>query len=190
MQVFKIGVKIFAAEGFSSPHAFVPIFQRWIQNQSVPGHRLIDVADYAHVSGGPGTVLVSSEANFHMDLGENRLGLLYFRKLPIEGSFADRVRAVVVEALRAAAKLEQEPELAGKLKFRTDELLIRLYDRLLAPPTQQTVAACEGDMRAIAKALYPGTTSSLESSTSPMVEFRLKSTAGTSLAALLERLGG
>lgn len=190
MDVFKIGVKIFAVDGVAPPHAFVPIFQHWIQNQSVPGHRLIDVADYAHVASGPGTVLVSSEANFHMDRGQNRLGLLYVRKLPAEGSFADRLRTSVREALRAAAKLEQEAELAGKLRFRTDEIEIRLNDRLLAPPTEQTITAVAPDIRAIAGILYPGTTPKIESSTTPLVEFRIKSTAGVPLATLLERLGG
>ena len=82
MDVFKIAVKIFAQSDSFAPSQFVPIFQHWIQNQSVEGHRLIDVADYGHVVGGPGTVLISSEANFYTDRGENKFGLLYSRKRP------------------------------------------------------------------------------------------------------------
>src|ERR1700689_2529357 len=110
MDVFKIAVKIFAQSDGFAPSQFVPIFQHWIQNQSVEGHRLIDVADYGHVVAGPGTVLVSSEANFYTDRGENRLGLLYSRKLPLPGTFGERLRTVVGETLKAAAKLEKEPE--------------------------------------------------------------------------------
>src|SRR5579872_6398840 len=120
MDVFKIAVKVFASADDFAPDQFVPIFHHWIQNQSVEGHRLIDVADYGHVANGPGTVLVSSEANFYTDRAEQRLGLLYSRKLPLPGSFQERLRAAVREALKAAAKLETEPLLVGKLKFKTD----------------------------------------------------------------------
>ena len=141
MDVFKIAAKLFVTDD-SFPHdRFIPIFHRWIQSQSVEGHLLIDVADYAHVAAGPGTVLVSSQANFHMDRNENRLGLSYWRKLPLPGTFGERLAAVLAETIKAAIKLEAEPSLEGKLKFKTDEILIRLNDRLLAPNNPQTLAA-------------------------------------------------
>ena len=37
------------------------------RTHAVPDHLLIDVADYAHVPNGPGTVLVAHEANIHID---------------------------------------------------------------------------------------------------------------------------
>ncbi|MGA2441354.1 MAG: hypothetical protein ABSH08_10365 [Tepidisphaeraceae bacterium] len=188
MDVYKIAVKVFASAPDGVGLDFVPIFHHWIQNQSVQGHRLIDVADYGHVAAGPGTVLVSSEANFYLDRGENRLGLLYSRKLPMEGSFADRLRAAIGEAMKAAARLEQEPEIAGKLKFKTDEILIRLNDRLRAPPNDQTVAAAKGDVQAVAKRLY-GDAAVVESQFTPqtVVEFRIKSKESPPLATLLGR---
>ena len=189
MEVFKIAVKIFAAADNLASHEFVPVFQHWIQNQSVEGHRLIDVADYGHVIAGPGTVLVSSEANFYTDRAENRLGLLYSRKLASPGTFQDRLRTAILEALKAAAKLEQEPELAGKLKFKTDELLIRLNDRLLAPPTDQTVAAAKGDVQTVAGRIYAEIPVTIESKFSPQteVEFRIKSANAPALATLLTK---
>jgi hypothetical protein len=188
MEVFKIAVKIFASADDFPPDQFVPIFHHWIQNQSVEGHQLIDVADYGHVASGPGTVLVSSEANFYTDRAEQRLGLLYSRKLPLPGSFQDRLRAVVREALKAAAKLESEPLLNGKLKFKTDELLVRLNDRLLAPPNEQTVSAAIEDVRMVAESLY-GKTVQIESRCTPLtlVEFRVRSTQNPPLAMLLAR---
>ena len=93
LDVFKINVKVFASQCTLHQEQFVPIFHRWIQNQSVEGHRLIDVAEYGHVLNGPGTVLISSEANFYTDSAEGRLGILYSRKLPLAGSFQDRLRA-------------------------------------------------------------------------------------------------
>jgi hypothetical protein len=190
MDVFKIAVKIFAQSDSFAANQFVPIFQHWIQNQSVEGHRLIDVADYGHVVAGPGTVLVSSEANFYTDRGGNRFGLLYSRKLPLPGTFGERLRAVVGETLKAAAKLEKEPELGGKLKFKTDELLIRLNDRLLAPPNDQTVAAAGADVMSVAKILYGDKPVMIEPkfSSEMLVEFRLKAGEGPALASLLGRI--
>jgi len=189
MDVYKIAVKIFVSTESSAPDPFVPIFHHWIQKQSVEGHRLIDVAHYGHVAAGPGTVLVSSEANFYMDRGENRLGLLYSRKLPLEGSFADRLRAAIGEAVKAAAKLEQEPEVAGKLKFKTDEILIRLNDRLLAPPNDQTVAAAMSDVQVVARRLY-GDAAVVESHFTPqtVVEFRIRAKEQLGLAELLKKV--
>jgi hypothetical protein len=187
MDVYKIAVKIFASTPEGDGLDFVPIFHHWIQNQSVPGHRLIDVADYGHVAAGPGTVLVSSEANFYLDRGENRLGLLYSRKLPMEGSFADRLRAAIGETLKTAAKLEQEPEVAGKLKFKTDELVIRLNDRLHAPPNDQTVAATKGAVQAVAKRLYGDAVVESHFTPQTVVEFRIQSKEKPGLAELSKR---
>src|SRR5258708_5659063 len=119
MYPYKINIKLFVESDTFGPTEFIPIFHHWIQNQSLKNHLLIDVADYAHVPAGPGTLVISSEANIHMDRAENRLGILYVRKLPIVGadSFHDQLRGVLTETLEAAAKLEAEPELSGRLKF-------------------------------------------------------------------------
>ena len=188
MDVFKIAVKVFASADHFASDQFVPIFQHWIRDQSVEGHRLIDVADYGHVVNGPGTVLISSEANFYMDRAENRLGLLYVRKLPAEGSFENRLAAAVKEAAKAAARLEGEPEMKGKLKFKTDELLIRLNDRLLAPANEQTVKAAKPTVEALAKKLF-GDKAKVESRFTPetQVEFWIRSTENPPLATLAAR---
>jgi hypothetical protein len=60
----------------------VPVFHRWIQQKSFPNHLLVDVADYAHVPEGPGTLLVSHEANIHFDRDGGKPGVLYVRKQP------------------------------------------------------------------------------------------------------------
>src|SRR5271170_2411418 len=156
MDAFKIAIKLFAARDVFGPSDFVPVFHRWIQTQALADHLLIDVADYAHVPAGPGTVLVTSQANLYTDRAENRLGLLYARKLPLEGTFQVKLRTVFAQALKAAALLEAEPSLAGRLTFRTDEWLIRIQDRLLAPNTPETFAAVKPDIEALAGPLYGG----------------------------------
>ena len=86
MDTHKIIVKFFVEDASRiRGEQFVPIFHAWIQQQAIPEHLLIDVADYQHVYGGPGTVLVAHEANFSMDREEGRLGLMYTRKQPASG---------------------------------------------------------------------------------------------------------
>jgi len=75
------------------PGEVVPVFHNFIQTHGVPDHLLIDVADYEHVPNGPGTVLVSHEANIHLDLADGRPGLLYVRKQPLKGDMRERIRA-------------------------------------------------------------------------------------------------
>jgi hypothetical protein len=188
MDVFKIAVKVIASQDKLPPEQFVPIFHRWIQNQSVEGHRLIDVADYGHVVNGPGTVLVSSEANFYTDRAEGRLGLLYSRKLASPGSFQDRLRLAIKEAFKAADRLERDPVAQGKLKFKTDELLIRLNDRLLAPPSEATVAAGKPDVEAVARHFF-GDGARIQShfTAETLVDFRILAAKETLLASILTK---
>jgi hypothetical protein len=190
MEVYKIAVKLYASASNVAPELFVPTFHHWIQNQVVENHFLLDVADYEHVAGGPGTVLICAEANIHMDQGENRLGLLYSRKTPLPGSFADRLAAVVTETLKTAAKLQDEKIFAGKLSFPTNEIVIRLNDRLLAPNNAQTLAAVEPDIHALAERLFAGKNFTLEPKINNLTvfELRLKSPASAPIKTLLDRL--
>jgi len=190
MDVFKIAAKLFVIGDPLVHDQVIPIFHHWIQSQSVEGHLLIDVADYAHVVAGPGTVLISSQANFHVDRGENRLGLSYWRKLPLPGTFLERVWAVLAELFKAADKLQAEPELQGRLSFATNELLIRLNDRLLAPNNMQTMAAVRPAVEALMRQIYGGSSVTVESKPQPdaLFELRIKSSQSPPLTAMLDRL--
>jgi len=191
MQAHKISVKIFAASDPFEPAAFVPVFHHWIQNHSVENHLLIDVADYAHVPAGPSTVLVAAEAHFYADRGDNRLGLLYSRLLPVPGSFGQRLTHAVTEALKACTRLEQEPEFGGRLKFRGDELAIKIHDRLLAPNTLETFAAVRGDVEALCKKLYAGKPFTIEQRNAggqTLFEVTIKASESPGVAALLGRV--
>lgn len=143
-EAHKIAVKIFVEQGSDLDFSlFVPVFHSWIQQQSVAGHLLVDVASYAHVQDGPGILLISHEANIGIDEQGGRRGLLYFRKTPLAGSFEERVSRVLADAWSLARKLEAEPSLAGKLRFNTGELSIRIHDRLRAPNTAETYEALQ-----------------------------------------------
>ena len=106
MDSHKIVIKLFVEDASRlEAHEFVPIFHSWIQQRAVADHLLIDVADYAHVHNGPGTCLITHEANFYTDRGEGRLGLMYGRKQPAPGTFIDRVRQALIATLEGAPVL-------------------------------------------------------------------------------------
>jgi hypothetical protein len=151
----RIGLKLFAADGISlQPRELVPIFHRWIQTQAIGDHLLIDVADYAHVPDGPGVMLVAHEGNFCLDLGGGRVGLAYNRKTPAPGALGDRLRAVARTVLDACQRLEDDPALAGRIRFRGDQLLLFANDRLHAPNNADTLAAFRPALQQLARALY------------------------------------
>ena len=140
---------------------FIPVFHDWIQTQQL-AELLIDVADYRHVPHGPGVVLVAHDAHYAMDLAEGRLGLLYSRRRethPGRGaipSVADRLRSVWHCALTACQRLTAHPALAGRLRFRGDELLLRCNDRLHGPNTAAAYAELRQHLEPFLATLYTG----------------------------------
>lgn len=133
-----VNVKLFATpESRVNWPDLVPVFHRWIQEQAVGG-MLIDVADYAHVPGGPGILLVAHEGFYSVDQRENRLGFLYNRRTALDGSVTDKLAQAWDSATTAARKLEAEPVLAGTVRFQQSECEVFVNDRLLAPNTDET----------------------------------------------------
>ena len=157
MESSKLAVKFFAKDAAGvDPKAFGLLFHQWIQTHALAEHLLIDVADYHHVPCGPGTVLVAHEANLSTDSADNRLGLLYARKQPIDGDLTVRLQTVFRAALTAAALMEQATLLEGRVQFRTDNPVLRVNDRLLAPNTAETFNAVKPALQAFLTKLYKG----------------------------------
>ena len=144
MEIQRLGVKIFAAEPVSvALNDFIPVFHTWIQKRLVENHLLVDIHDYSHINQGPGILLVAHEGNFSMDLADDRLGLFYYRKQPLDGAPEERVAAIVKTAVQACRLLEEDPAFAGKLRFKMDEMLLIANDRLHAPNDPTTFAKLE-----------------------------------------------
>jgi hypothetical protein len=133
-----INLKIFIedTEAFDLADA-VAVFHRWIKDGVGP-EMLIDVADYRHVSAGPGVLLIGHEANYSLDNRENRPGLLYNRKAPLNGTFQTRLEQAYRAAREACDRLEQEAVFRGKLKFDRNAIEVFINDRLLAPNNDET----------------------------------------------------
>jgi hypothetical protein len=141
MNIDHVNVKVMARPGADVAwHTLIPVFHRWIQTKAVP-EMLIDVADYAHVPNGPGVMLIGHEAFYSVDNRAGRPGLLYNRRTAGEGSAADKIRQAYEAAVAAARRLEQEPEIQGKVTFDASEVEVFINDRLLAPNTAETFDA-------------------------------------------------
>ena len=110
---------------------FIEVFNRWIQDQPIAGHLLIDVHDYRHVQHGPGVLLVGHQGNFSLDFGEGRPGLVYYRKQPLGSDLSFNLRAVLATLVRASRLLQDSSRV--ELKFATGEVEMFANDRLLAP---------------------------------------------------------
>jgi hypothetical protein len=192
MNAHKLQLKIYATPAAAKavePEALIPVFHRWIKDHVLP-ELVIDVANYGHVPEGPGVVLIGHGADYFMDDGEGRLGLLHNRKRL--GAAEDaRLTDLARRTLHAAALLEKEPALGGKLTFATNELLFRINDRLATPNTDATFAALKGELEALGKQLFAGPFE-LQRVGGPKELFgaRFKSAASVPLATLLERAGG
>jgi hypothetical protein len=195
MDAHKLQLKLYATPESAravGSEALIPVFHRWIKDRVLP-ELTIDVANYGHVPEGPGVVLIGHGADYFMDEGEGRLGLLHNRKRsgPAAG---ERLSDLARRTLHAAALLEKEPALGGKLAFATNEMLFRINDRLAAPNTDATFAALKGELEALGKQLFAGAFE-LQRVGEPKDLFavRFKSAAGatsTPVAMLLERAGG
>jgi len=133
--------------------ALVPVFHSWIQDQA-GDELLLDVADYRHVSAGPGVVLIGHQGSYSLDNTGDRLGVLYNRKADLKGTNQDRLIQATQAALTACRRLESEPRLDGKVQFNGHEVEIVINDRLLAPNTSQTRAAADREFRAFFSTLF------------------------------------
>ncbi len=167
----------------------IPVFHGWIQDQTGEG-LLIDIADYRHVDGGPGVVLIGHEGNYSVDNTDHRLGIRYNRKAVLDGSNQDRLKQAARAALTACQRLEAEPRLGGRLRFNGQEIEVFINDRLVAPNSEATREALASDFQAFSKKLFRGGEYSLSYDTDPRKLFAvtLKSAQAFPVADLLQSL--
>ena len=131
----------------------IPIFHEWIQRQ-VFEELLLDVADYRHVNGGPGVMLIGHQADYSVDDTDHRLGVRYNRKAAFEGSNLDRLQQAARAALTACERLEQDPRMGGRLRFNGQQIELFINDRLLAPNNDESRKAADAELQAFAAKLF------------------------------------
>ena len=167
MDLQHVNVKLMLANpGELDLELLIPVFHSWIQEQ-VPGELLLDVADYRHVHAGPGVVLIGYQGDYSVDNNQNRLGVRYNRKDPLDGSNQSRLAQAVVAALTACRRLETDARLEGRFRFNGKELELFINDRLLAPNHESTRKAAEPELREFLGRLFRGKDYSLSFGNDP-----------------------
>jgi hypothetical protein len=157
MEIQHVNVKLLLQpDGQFDLDRLIPVFHSWIQGQ-IFDELLLDVADYQHVQAGPGVIVIGHHADYSVDYTDNRPGVRYNRKTPLEGTNQNRVAQAARAALSACRRLEQEPRLNGHLRFGGQEIEIFINDRLLAPNTPATDEALRPELKSFAEKLFPGT---------------------------------
>lgn len=188
MAAQKLHLKFFA-EKAAPPELdrFVLAFHAFIRDKKLGSEVLLDVADYAHVHHGPGVVLIGHEADYSMDMAEGRLGLLVNRKRGGPADLSEAILDAARRALRACSLLEAETG----IRFATDEVLLRLSDRLLASNTKEHFSELSGALEAVFQKIYgPGVQLAHEGGAKELFSVRVKAKERASVSALLEKLGG
>jgi hypothetical protein len=193
MQPYKLQLKIFTdgATGVS-PEIFIAVLHNWIKDRVLP-ELMIDVANYAHVPKGPGVVLIGDACDYFIDETDGRLGLLHNRKRhapALDERLADAFR----RTLHAASLLETDATLASlgaKVRFRTNELLFRINDRLAAPNSDATFAEVKPELEALCTKLYAGPVDLTRAGDAKgLFAVKIVSAAKADLATMLARIGG
>ena len=188
MELQRLNVKFFVEPPSAVPLSdFVEIFHGWIQATDGIYH---DVADYSHMHGGPGIVLIANDANVSIDETENRRGLLFSQKSRLDGSNQEKLRSLFRSALENCRKLEEEPALRGKLRFAANKAVISLNDRLLGPNSKESFNDLKGEIESLAKQLYGDAEVSFERDADPRqrLNVRLKTSAAVDLRQALDNL--
>ena len=190
MQIQHVNVKLLVQGlGEADLEPLIPVFHNWIENQN-GDELLIDVADYRHVHGGPGIVLIGHEANYSVDNTGNRWGIRYNRKAILDGSNQDRLKQAVRAALMACQRLESEPRLGGKLRLDGREIELFINDRLAAPNDAETRAAADPEFQQFFRKLFRGKEYSISYTGEPRALFtaNVKAAQPYSAAELLSAL--
>lgn len=190
MDLHKFGIKFFA-EGAEQIDVLklIPIYHRWIQ-QALLEDLLIDVADYSHVPGGPGVMLIGHEGNYALDESDHERGVLYYSKQRLAGELPERLVQVARKALKAAQLMSADAELEGALRLPGNRLQFFANDRLVAPNTELAYDELEPALRGFLDRLYAGAPYHLtrEPDRRERLSVRVQAQGQTELATLLERL--
>lgn len=191
MDAPKLQVKLFSDNVDSSNlKQFIPVFHRWIRDH-VLDELMIDVADYSHVHHGPGVVLVGHASDYYLDLSDGQPGLLYSRKrqAPEPG---ERLRDAFRRAINACLLLQADPTLSPRPRFRSNEALIKLPEKLDFSNDDPSFDSLKREFETFLGQLYAGGRVKLTrvgSNKSPL-SVRVVTEGAPDLQTLLGRVGG
>ena len=125
----------------------IPVFHRWIQQQLIKDHLLIDVGDYLHLKRDPKLLLVAHEGTFSVIYSPEGLVLQYQRRRPISGMFTQRLEKIWNTLQLASRLLEQETALEGKIHFEANRFRIIVNELLWTETTENAPKVLEETIR-------------------------------------------
>lgn len=138
----KMRLPLQAADDFDIT-TVIPVFHRWIQEQTVPGV-LIDVADYKHVIDGPGILLIGDEGDYSLDQAEGQLSLAYDRKRQTGDDLSTAIRIVMEHLEQARRALETDLGVAPN----GEPAVLTILDRLQFANSADTFDAIKDEIEA------------------------------------------
>lgn len=186
----RVAVKLFASPDPATPvevAPFGPLFHTFIQNRSVEG-LLIDVADYAHVSDGPGVMLIGHDVDYSIDQAAGLAGLRTLGKHLDGVAFDDALRETIRKAVDCVIAIETDGRTG--LCFDASPVEIQLVDRLQAPNTPEAFGLARAAAEPVLEELLGDTCVEYVSGGDPRRMLTLRATArqATDTATLRERL--
>ncbi len=188
MDIQKINWKFFVEDPVhAAPDIFFKVFNTWIPDDP---EIFVDVADYQHVHDGPLIALVGYYTDYWLDTTDRRVGLLYNRRLPMEGTNGEKLGSSFREILQACVRLQNDPEFKGRLRFRKDEFLFIINDRGIAPNTKETFDVVRPELESILDGVYGKNQYSVEHLNHPKQRFSVKIIVKQSpeIESLIQRL--
>jgi hypothetical protein len=167
MNLQHVNVKLMVENGAAIDlQPLIPIFNNWIKDH-VFEELLLDVADYRHIPEGPGVMIIGYQADYSVDNTDDRLGVRYNRKTPLDGTNDQRLRQAARAALLACQRLESEPALQGQLRFNGRDVELFFNDRLLVPNTDATREAIRPELKTFFDKLFRGVDYSVSHAADP-----------------------
>ncbi len=133
------------------PDEFFRVFNSWIPESP---EVFVDVSDYKHVKDGAVILLAGHFVHYALDTTAGRLGFLYNRKIPLEGSNAEKLRHSLKEFAQASIRLEGNKVFVKAPRFNKTELEFIINSRSLAPNTADTFAAVKKDLTEVFDELF------------------------------------
>jgi hypothetical protein len=169
-------------------HNWFKAFGTWIPDSP---EVFVDVADYSHVQDGPVIFLSGHNECYTLDATSRRLGLLYERRQPVDGTTAEKLHASFRTTLAHAALLEADAVFPVKPRFLAGDVKFIVNNRAIAPNDDETLATLKPELDALFTKVYGAGNYTLEREQDKRQRFmvHVKSKAPVTVSEALAKLG-
>jgi hypothetical protein len=186
----RIQIKILAdAPPGLSLEPFLEIFGRWRHEKDDPA-QWVDLADYAHMSRGPGVVLIGHRISIGFDTDAPQPGIIFTARKGLSGSHGEKIFAAFRRCLELAKRLTEEKTFPANVRLHTGEIELRFNDRLATPNAASTDAELRPAVTQVLNTLFGSGAYTLAPEQDPAecYGFRVTASKSETLDALLGRI--